>query len=163
MDFTDKIVLVTGASRGIGREVARQFADMGAQVAVHYHSNRAAAEQTLASLAGDGHRIYQADVADPDAVRRWSTRSPPRWAASTSWSTTPGFTPNIPIRAVDYAEWQSQWSAILDTNLIGAANAIFCAAPHMIARGGGHVVNVSSRGAFRGEPLAPPTARARRA
>src|SRR5690606_42058095 len=70
LNFTDKCVLVTGASRGIGRECALQFAAHGAKVAVHYHSNRAAADETLSQLTGDGHIIVQADMADPDAVRR---------------------------------------------------------------------------------------------
>jgi 3-oxoacyl-[acyl-carrier protein] reductase len=44
---------------------------------------------------------------------------------------------------------------VLDTNLIGAANATYCAAQQMIKQGGGRIVNISSRGAFRGEPDAP--------
>jgi NAD(P)-dependent dehydrogenase (short-subunit alcohol dehydrogenase family) len=54
-----------------------------------------------------------------------------------------------------YEEWQAAWSRILAVNLIGAANATFRAVPHLIAAGGGAVVNVSSRGAFRGEPGMP--------
>ena len=46
MDFTNKIVLITGASRGIGRECAIQFAEAGAKIAVHYASNEAAADKT---------------------------------------------------------------------------------------------------------------------
>ncbi|MBL8164082.1 MAG: SDR family NAD(P)-dependent oxidoreductase, partial [Anaerolineae bacterium] len=50
MDFTGQIVLVTGGSRGIGRAIARQFAEKGARVAVHYHQNVQAADETLALL-----------------------------------------------------------------------------------------------------------------
>jgi 3-oxoacyl-[acyl-carrier protein] reductase len=60
-----------------------------------------------------------------------------------------------PPLAVSYEEWQETWSRTLATNLVGAANASYCAVPHMIAAGGGVVVNVSSRGAFRGEPDNP--------
>ncbi len=52
MTFSSKGVLVTGASRGIGKVVAQQFAGNGAKVAVHYHQNEKAANSTLASLAG---------------------------------------------------------------------------------------------------------------
>ncbi len=52
MDFSDKIVLVTGASRGIGRVVAQSFAARGARVVVHYNSNAAAAQADGRQLAG---------------------------------------------------------------------------------------------------------------
>ena len=56
MRFDGKAVLVTGASRGIGREVARQFAEQGGTIAVHYKQNVDAARSTLKMLSGDGHR-----------------------------------------------------------------------------------------------------------
>ena len=60
-----------------------------------------------------------------------------------------------PLAEVSYEEWQASWQRVIDANLIGAANACYCAARHMIALGGGRIVNVSSRGAFRGEPTGP--------
>jgi 3-oxoacyl-[acyl-carrier protein] reductase len=60
-----------------------------------------------------------------------------------------------PIADVPYDIWQDAWSRTLATNLVGAANACWCAVPHLRARGGGAIVNVSSRGAFRGEPDHP--------
>jgi NAD(P)-dependent dehydrogenase (short-subunit alcohol dehydrogenase family) len=59
------------------------------------------------------------------------------------------------IVEVDYERWQYAWQQIIAVNLFGPANAIWCAAQHMIDHGGGRIVNVSSRGAFRGEPDAP--------
>ena len=69
MDFSDKVVLVTGASRGIGRACAVQFAAAGAKVAVHYNANSQAADETISMLAGEGHITIGADMADADAVK----------------------------------------------------------------------------------------------
>ena len=60
-----------------------------------------------------------------------------------------------PLAEVSYEEWQTRWRTVLDTNLVGVANLCYCAGQQMIQQGGGRIVNVSSRGAFRGEPLAP--------
>jgi 3-oxoacyl-[acyl-carrier protein] reductase len=64
-----RAVLVTGASRGIGRAVALAFAGQGDRVAVHHRDSHAAAEAVLAELSGGGHVAVQADLADPEAVR----------------------------------------------------------------------------------------------
>ncbi len=60
-----------------------------------------------------------------------------------------------PITEVSYEQWQAAWQQTLGVNLTGTANATWCAVQHMIAGGGGAIVNVSSRGAFRGEPGQP--------
>src|SRR5262245_18235246 len=60
-----------------------------------------------------------------------------------------------PVTDTSYEQWQAAWQATLAVNLTGAANVTWCAVQHMIARGGGRIVNVSSRGTFRGEPGQP--------
>src|SRR6185369_17005850 len=60
-----------------------------------------------------------------------------------------------PPAQTGFDDWLMSWRRTLDTNLIGAANAAYCAARHMMQHGGGRIVNVTSRGAFRGEPDAP--------
>ena len=62
-----------------------------------------------------------------------------------------------PVLGTSYEEWQAAWQATLGVNLVGAANATWCAVRHMIACGqrDGRIVNVGSRGAYRGEPTHP--------
>ncbi len=155
MDFSGKVVLVTGASRGIGRAIARQFAGRGAQVAVHYREGRAAAEQTLAELAQGPHLLVQADVGDADAVERMVDAVVSGLGRIDVLVNNAGIYEAHPPADVSYEDWQTRWRRTLETNLLGAANAAYCAARHMIRQGGGRIVNVSSRGAFRGEPEAP--------
>ena len=156
MDFTDKIVLITGASRGIGRAIAQLFAERGARIAVHYHRNEIAARTTLAGLlARDTHMIVQGDIKDATSVQQMVNQVVAEMGRLDILINNAGIFEEHPIAEVSYDKWQKQWHDILDTNLIGAANAMYCAAQQMMKQGGGRIVNISSRGAFRGEPLAP--------
>ncbi len=155
MSFEDKVVLVTGGSGGIGREVCRRFAERGARVWVHYHRGEEAAGETLAQLEGDGHRTVGADLCDAAAVRSMVERVVETSGAIDVLVNNAGVYQRHPPLAVDYDAWCEVWQRTLGTNLVGAANASYCAARHMAAAGGGRIVNVSSRGAFRGEPESP--------
>lgn len=155
MDFANQIILITGASRGIGRAAAQTFAAHGGRIAVNYARNRQAAEAALASLPGDGHLLVQADVSDPAAVQTMVETVVAQMGGLHVLVNNAAIYEEHPIAQVDYATWLGQWTRILATNLAGAANVAYCAARHMIAHGGGRIVNVSSRGAFRGEPDAP--------
>jgi 3-oxoacyl-[acyl-carrier protein] reductase len=150
-----RAVLVTGSSRGIGRAVAQAFARLGDRVAVHYGASRDEAEETVASLRGDGHLVVQADLGNAEQIRQAVDAAAEGLAGLDVLVNNAGvFAPHPPTTS-SYDQWQEEWSRTLAVNLVGAANATFCALPHMMAAGGGSVVNVSSRGAFRGEPEAP--------
>ncbi|GHH84702.1 NAD-dependent epimerase [Streptomyces sulfonofaciens] len=148
-------VLVTGASRGIGRAVAEAFAEAGDRVAVHCKRSVREAGEVAASLPGDGHLTVRADMADADAVRRAVDEAAERLGRLDVLVNNAGVFLAHPPLTTSYEQWQATWSETLATNLTGAANATFCAVPHLVAAGGGAVVNVSSRGAFRGEPDCP--------
>jgi 3-oxoacyl-[acyl-carrier protein] reductase len=150
-----RAVLVTGASRGIGAAVAREFAAAGDRVAVHYGASRERAEAVAASLAGEGHVVAGADLADPEAVRAMVDRAAEALGGVDVLVNNAGVFVHHPIDDTTYEEWQRAWSDTLAVNLVGAANVTWCAVRHMIAAGGGRIVNVSSRGAFRGEPTQP--------
>ena len=148
-------VLVTGASRGIGRAIARAFAETGDRVAVHYGSNAELADEVRAGLPGEGHVVVGADIGDPDAVRRAVDTAANELDGLDVLVNNAGVFLAHPPLTSSYEEWQAAWTRTLATNLTGAANAAFCVVPHLIAAGGGAIVNVSSRGAFRGEPECP--------
>jgi 3-oxoacyl-[acyl-carrier protein] reductase len=155
MDFTDKIVLVTGASRGIGRSIAKSFAERGARVVVHFNNNITKAQETLKSLPSGPHFIVQADIRSPEAVQEMIHSTTQQAGGLDILVNNAGIYEDHPLAEVSYAAWQESWRLILETNLIGAANVSYCAAQQMIKQGYGRIVNVSSRGAFRGEPTAP--------
>jgi 3-oxoacyl-[acyl-carrier protein] reductase len=155
MDLTGKVALVTGSSRGIGREIARGLAGRGARVAVHYRSSRGAAKETLASLEGGPHAAFGADVADPGSARDLIESVTREMGGIDILVNNAGIFEAHPVPEVDYEGWREAWSRTIATNLIGPANLSFLAARAMMERGGGRVVNVSSRGAFRGEPETP--------
>ena len=85
-------VLVTGGSRGIGAAIARAFAARGDRVAVHCRDAVAAAEAVRDGLAGEGHTVVRADMADAEAVRAMVDEAAGGSAGSTCWSTTPAST-----------------------------------------------------------------------
>ena len=155
--------LVTGASRGIGAVIAAQLAHRGVRVALQYRNNRRAADGTLRSLAGEGHGIFSADLSDPaSASRLWHKVIEQLGAVDILINNAGVYLDHSPLRTA-YEVWQSAWQHTLATNLMAPADLSLLAAQSMAARaqplgegfGRGRIVNVSSRGAFRGEPDAP--------
>jgi 3-oxoacyl-[acyl-carrier protein] reductase len=150
-----RAILVTGAARGIGRAIAEAFAAQGDRVAVHYGHSAALAAAVLADLPGSGHSVVQADLADPQAVRQMVDGAFAALGGLDVLVNNAGvFTPH-PITGTSYEQWQAAWQETLAVNLSGAANVTWCVVQYMIAHGSGRIVNVSSRGAFRGEPGQP--------
>jgi 3-oxoacyl-[acyl-carrier protein] reductase len=151
-----RAVLVTGGSRGIGAAVARAFAANGDRVAVHYSANADKARQVADGLEGDGHAVVGADLRDADAVRAMVDEAAQALNGIDVLVNNAGIFEPHPIDGTSYEEWQQGWSDTLGVNLVGAANATWCAVQHMLRAGNrGRIVNVASRGAFRGEPDQP--------
>jgi 3-oxoacyl-[acyl-carrier protein] reductase len=133
--------------------VAWAFAEAGDRVAVHYGASREAAERVLQTLPGSGHVLAAADLADAAAVRDMVDLAASSLGGIDVLVNNAGVYRPHPIDDVSYEQWQQAWSETLGVNLIGAANATWCAVRHMPE--GGRIVNVASRGAFRGEPNQP--------
>ena len=124
---------------------------------MHCRGALGAAEAVRDSLTGDGHVVVQADLADATAVRAMVDAAAAGLDGLDVLVNNAGIYTGHPVLGTSYEEWQAAWQATLGVNLVGAANVTWCAVQHMIASGrrAGRIVNVGSRGAFRGEPTHP--------
>lgn len=153
-------VLVTGASRGIGRATALAFARRGDHVAVHYAHHGNDAEQTLASLPGSGHVLVRGDIGDADEARtvvEEALAGLGRLSVLVNNAATAPDNGNLHrIQDTAFEDWVAAWDSMVRVNLIGAAHLSWAVARNLVsAQSGGAIVNVGSRGAFRGEPDHP--------
>lgn len=145
LDLRGKRVLVTGASRGIGRETAIRMGLAGAHVGVNYNRGEAEARDVVSAI-GDAVAL-RADIADPTQVEEMIDRF---GRVDVLVNNAATFESN-PFDGDDYGAWQRGWRRTFDVNVFGAANAAFLAMRSMRQHGGGKIINVASRAAFRGE------------
>jgi len=148
-------VLVTGASRGIGRAAARAFAERGARVVLHYRANRDAAGAARDSLPGGPHFLLGADLAHPERARDLFADAVEAAGRIDVLVNNAGIFEDHDVLSLSFEKWRDAWDRTLATNLLSPVHLMYCAAHHMSEEGGGRIVNVSSRGAFRGEPHSP--------
>ena len=152
MELTNQTALVTGASGSIGQAIAHALAEAGARVAIHYHAGQAAAEQLRAALPGTGHLLVCGNIAQPADISRMVAEVAQTWGRLDILVNNAAIYVEHAVETVSYAEWQAAFERVIGVNLIGAANTCYCAARQMMQQGGGRIVNVGSRGAYRGEP-----------
>ncbi|RCH69777.1 SDR family NAD(P)-dependent oxidoreductase [Streptomyces sp. SDr-06] len=153
---TDRRVLVSGASRGLGRAVAQAFAANGDRVAVHFGSREQEARATLDSLKGDGHVLVGGDLTDPAGARRVADAAADALGGIDVLVNNAAVNLPHPLADTPYEEWAELWQRHVSVNLLATANLSHLAASRMIEQGtGGRIVNIGSRGAFRGEPDHP--------
>ncbi|MGA7362074.1 MAG: SDR family oxidoreductase [Candidatus Dormiibacterota bacterium] len=152
--MTGRAVLVTGASRGIGRATAQAFAAAGDRVVVNHRDSRAEADDLVRSLPGSGHVAIQADLADPEAAKRLVDQSVAALGSLDVLVNNAGISLLHDITSDDFQTWRESWDRTLAVNLSGAAFVTYWAVRQMLGRGG-RIINISSRGAFRGEPDQP--------
>ena len=141
--LADRVVLVTGGSRGIGAEVAVKAAAEGATVAVHYGTSREGAERTLARVreAGADGDCFAADIADGAEAERLIDAVIDRFGRIDGLVNNAGKTQVGPFLSIDPAEWDE----VIRTDLTAAFHTIRAVLPSMVERGSGSIVNIASR------------------
>lgn len=149
ISLSNQVILVTGGSRGIGAAIVETLAGAGATVALHYGQSAAAA-QALAATCGPQVHLFAADLTDPAQVARLLP------AVEAACGPLTGLVHNAGIALPtgldqDQAAWQRAWEQTLQVNLVAAAAITRTCLPGFIARGGGRIVHIASRAAFRGD------------
>jgi NAD(P)-dependent dehydrogenase (short-subunit alcohol dehydrogenase family) len=155
-EFTNKNVLITGGSRGIGRACATLFSHLNANVIITYKSNLAEAKKTLGLLNNkQNHSLYQLDVSKPQEIQPFFQQVIEKYKKLDVLVNNAGVFIEHKIEAVSFEDWQKAWNETITTNLTGVSNLCYFASQQMIKQNHGKIVNISSRGAFRGEPDHP--------
>jgi NAD(P)-dependent dehydrogenase (short-subunit alcohol dehydrogenase family) len=149
IDFGGRAVLVTGASRGIGAAIARSMAGAGARVAVHYGRGREPAEALAAEL-GQGAEAFGADLSDAQACTGLWAAVEARFGRIDVLVNNAGVAIGSPLETSDI-QWADDWDATLAVNLRASALLSRAAVAHFQEAGGGRIVTVASRAAFRGD------------
>jgi 3-oxoacyl-[acyl-carrier protein] reductase len=149
VELTDKVILVTGGSRGIGAAIVRVVARAGAQVVLHYGRQRAAASAVAASVGPDCCHLVESDLEQPGAGARV-------WAEALAWRGRVDVLVNnaaVALEATvdDPTAWADAWQRTLRINVVAVADLCREAILYFRDRGGGTIINIASRAAFRGD------------
>ena len=122
---------------------------------INFRSNVEEAQKTLSELPGKGHQLFQGDISEKANCQSIVDEFIKNYGQLDVLVNNAGISIFHEIDKVDFDHWTSAWENTFKTNLFAAANMTFCAAQAMMKSGGGRIVNVSSRGSFRGEPTKP--------
>lgn len=154
MDLSDRTILLTGASKGIGAAIAEALVATGCRLVAHYGSDRAGAEQATSAAPRDRVRLVQADLADPASVDRL-------WHDAVGWTgRVDALVNNAAVMPMtggiddDDDAWDEAWADCHAVNVMASARLMRHAVRHYRAAGGGILVTLSSWAAQRGSGVA---------
>ena len=150
MAITAPVAFVTGASRGLGREIALALGRNGYLVIINYLSSDEEAHRVTREI-GENARVIKGDIGDPKQAGKMAAMVEEEFGSLRAIINNAGITmDNLLVR-----QSEKEWDAVVRTNLKGSFNIIRRLAPIMIKSGGGHIVNVSSLSGVRGKAGQP--------
>lgn len=149
IDLTNTSALVTGASRGIGAAIARAMGQAGARIAVHCRNQRDQAA-ALARQIGHGAEVFEADLCDADACARLWEEVTGRFGRIHTLVNNAGIALSSALEG-DLAGWVDAWDTTMAVNLRAPGILSKRAIAHFSEHGGGRIINITSRAAFRGD------------
>jgi len=149
IDLKGKRILVTGASRGIGRGIAEQLSESGAEVLIHYNKNKEEAEKVKMRMATPSH-LVQCDLSSIENVKGWIPKLIRQFGKIDSIVNNAGIAISVPDDA-NTDQWTEAWLRTMDVNI--NSMAIICKEfiEHAKENKEGRLINISSRAAFRGD------------
>jgi len=150
LNLEKKNVLLTGASRGIGRAIAEYLLSAGAKLAVHYNKNKAKAKEVLGKTNNNGSEIFQSNLESPEEARKLFLDVKEKFGSIDILINNAGIFLNSPVD-LHPNEWLKNWDKTMSVNLTSLAVLCKEAILHFLEIGGGRIINIASRAAFRGD------------
>jgi 3-oxoacyl-[acyl-carrier protein] reductase len=150
MDLKDKVAVVTGSSRGIGRAIALKLASLGAKVVVNYRTNAEAAQEVVEAIEAQGGQAIavQADVRDADDAKRLIKAALESYGRLDILVNNAGTTRDTLLMRMS----EEDWDLVVNTNLKGAFNCTKAAMRPMMKQRYGRIVNITSVAGLAGNP-----------
>jgi NAD(P)-dependent dehydrogenase (short-subunit alcohol dehydrogenase family) len=149
-ELNGKMVLVTGGSRGIGAAIARAVGRMGARVLLHYGRREDAAKAVQREIGVERCRLIRADLSSPEETAALWRKACETAERIDVLINNAGVYEAAPIEGT-LESWHAVWSYVMQVNLLAPADLCREAILHFRRHGGGRIINISSRAAFRGE------------
>ena len=142
LDFTNRTVIITGASQGIGAGIARRFGEAGANVIVHYRGSKAGADAVVDEIdAKDGKALaIQAELAGEEGSRTLIAEALKAYGGLDVLINNAGIFPISPLLDMSLEDWQAMYAANVETAMLCTKEA----ATHMKDVGGGAIINIAS-------------------
>ena len=150
MDFDDKVAIVTGASRGIGRAIALEFGGRGARVVVNFNQNTSAADEVVKTISESGGEAFshQADVSVFEQADGLVKTAIEKYGDLHILVNNAGITRDGLIMTMS----ESDWDDVIQTNLKSTFNCCKAAIRHMLRRRYGRIINIASVSGIMGNP-----------
>ena len=150
MDFNDKVAIVTGASRGIGRAIALEFGSRGARVVVNFNQNSSAADEVVKTISESGGEAFshQADVSVFEQADGLVKTAIEKYGDLHILVNNAGITRDGLIMTMS----ESDWDDVIQTNLKSTFNCCKAAIRHMLRRRHGRIINIASVSGIMGNP-----------
>ena len=152
INLTEKIILVTGSSSGIGAAIAQTLAAAGAEVILHYSHNEDGAAAVAEKIGKNKCQIVRSDLAQKNGAIAL-------WGEAVAWKGRIDIIVNnagiyIPATTEDELDtWTEVWQKTLQVNLVAVGDLCREAIRHFQTRNGGTIINIASRAAFRGDDI----------
>jgi len=151
ISLKEKVVLVTGGSRGIGAAICQVLLSSGAHVALSYVHNRAAADE-IKQLAPERCHIFQADLNSQAAVINLYKQVISHFGQIDVLVNNAGVAISSDL-AKEETDWLMDWDSTFAVNTRALGLLCKMAIPDMVANAGGRIINIASRASFRGDTL----------
>jgi len=150
MDFKDKVAIVTGASRGIGRAIALEFGGRGARVVVNFNQNSSAADEVVKTISESGGEAFahQADVSVFEQAEGLVKTAIEKYGDLHILVNNAGITRDGLIMTMS----ESDWDDVIQINLKSTFNCCKAAIRHMLRRRYGRIINIASVSGIMGNP-----------